>query len=752
MYMNPGQQNQWQQPQQQWQPVMQQAQLPFDPFNATNPQLPVQIGYAPFQVQVSCSQAMQTYVGLVTSLLIAEIQSRVQSNALRMFMFNQYSRNGYQNEDFVELIDISINYAEVLLMQRRAQNTEQAIRQAVAEVCSFAACGPVRDFPAIQSYLNPQMIQEAQQGLSNMSLIVRQVMEMKARQNGGFPQGNQFGGQQIGGYPPGMQPGFQPGFQPQNPGMFRQGLTPGQTGLWRSETQMPNRVQPQTSYDTTSVDSQANRMLDRLRRQTGQTAEHVTQSAQQSHQMLHSRFITPTAAAVQSEQPKTPFIQQPFKGKPANPGYNPNAIISEFGTGIQTPIDQAMKSMDSTAVPVTTQAPINTQQVSTAERKLYKPGEIKWVSTKEQPYLPAYNPRTHKIAFTHSDAGNVIAVLIKKTESEMNMMEYDQHAIGRVPTAPSRFQKKEAETDPTTQITDKPEILSAVKLISSGRTFLETSEAAGAIAANIDAILTGKLDNVCNAVRTTIEVASPLVCNNQEMVRHYTARIEEISNSGNFDDAVRLLKTLNAPEDALLVNKVDAVLTEELMNVLRVNLMLKVRIDSFLEDALALDTVLRNRFGDDVANALKNQEAKILSRCISTLSGDDVKAFELHVMYDGDAPELETLEDSATTEETDALKAQQEAKPGLAFMVNRVTYTHSAAHAYQLELALVDKQPALLTAEASPILYSMAVALFEDEEIRRVDYRRHYFVTKDGVRLQITRGYLNRSSYIVALA
>lgn len=759
MYMQQVQQGMpWQQ-QQQWQPQAQQVPaLPYDPMNPMGPQLPIQIGYAPFQVLVGCSAAMQTYTGLVASLIIAEIQSRIQTNALRTFMFNQYSRNGYQNDEFIELVDITINYAEVLMMQRRAQSTEQAIRQAVAETCAFAACGAIREFPAIQGYLNPQMFQEAQQGLQNMMMIVRQVMEHKSRM-GGAPQG-QFN--QMGGYTQGMAPGYNPGYQPQGMGMARAGLTPGNTGLFRNENQQQSRTPTMSAYDTTAVDSQANRQLERLRRQSGHNPGQITTpGAQQSQQQLHSRFLTPTAAAIQAEQqggPK-PFIKQPFTGRAnhtPNSGYNSDAIISEFGSGVNPTIDQAMASMNTQALhpaaPAVTQVQTEAPQQQPVERRLYAPGEIKWVSTKEQPYLPAYNPRTHKIAFTYSDAGNVIAVLIKKTESEMNMMEYDKHAIGRVPSAPSRFPKKETKVDPDTMVTDKPEVLSEVEVTTSGRTFLETNEVAGALAANIDAILSGKLDNVNNAVRTTIEVASPLMCDNQAMIRHYSARIEEISSAGNFDDAVRLLKTLNAPEDALLVNKIDAVLTEELMNVLRVNLMLKVRIDSFIEDATALDTVLRNRFGDDVANALKNQEAKILARCVGSLSGDDVKAFELHVMYDGELPAEETVIESMSQEESDAINAEKEAKPGLAFMVNRVTYTHTAAYAYQLELALVDKQPALLTAEASPILYSMAVELFNDEEIRRIDYRRHYFVTKDGVRLQITRGYLNRSSYIVALA
>lgn len=759
MYMNPNQQQPWQQ--QQWQqPQMMQQQmpLPFDPLNPMSAQIPIQIGYAPFQVQVACSPSMQTYIGLVTSLLIAEIQSRVQANPLRMFMFNMYSRNGFQNEEFIELVDIAINYAEVLLMQRRAQSTDQAIRQAVSEVCAYAACGPVREYPAIQAYLNPQMVNEAQQGLQNMSIIVRQVMELKSRQ-----MAPQFGMQQMQpGFGPGMmQTGFQqPGIRPgmgigMGMGGTQQGLTPGQTGLFRSESQMTGRTQTQSAYETTAVDSQVNRQLERLRRQSGHQVQQQTQTVQQSQQQLHSRFITPTAAAVKAEEPK-PFIQQPFRSKAnhsPDSGYNANAIISEFGAGAKPTIDEAIVSMTAPTQPQV--SAVNTQttvQQAEVERKLYAPGEIKWVSTKEQPYLPAYNPRTHKIAFTYSDSGNVIAVLIKKTESEMNMMEYDQHAIGRVPTAPSRFPKKETKVNPDTIVTDKPEKLDEVNVAVSNRTFLETNEAAGAIAANIDAILSGKLDDVKNAVRTTIEVATPLTCDNQAMVRHYTARIEEISSAGNFDDAVRLLKSLNAPEDALLVNKVDAILTEELLNVLRVNLMLKVRIDSFIEDATALDTVLRNRFGDDVANALKNQEAKILARCVGSLSGEDVKEFELHVMYDGELPASETTTEPTTEEEKQAQQDKEDAKPGLAFLLNRVSYTHTAAYAYQLELALVDKQPALLTAEASPILYSMAVELFNDEEIRRNDYRRHYFVTKDGVRLQITRGYLNRSSYIVALA
>ena len=52
---------------------------------------------------------------MCTGYLLLHLQNNATQNQIRTFTFNFLSRNAYQNQDFSELLTLTIEYAEVLV-------------------------------------------------------------------------------------------------------------------------------------------------------------------------------------------------------------------------------------------------------------------------------------------------------------------------------------------------------------------------------------------------------------------------------------------------------------------------------------------------------------------------------------------------------------------------------------------------------------------------------------------------------------
>lgn len=787
---------QWQNPQQggQWgmqQPQMQQPQqmLPYDYLNIMVQPLAMQVNTPPFVPQIQCSPALQAWVPSIVYLTINEIQASIGRNALRTFMFNQYAQAGYQNAHFVGLVSMIAIYTEVLLMSGRGSE-QQCISQAIGELCSYAAADAVNEFPALFQVINPQEQSNVRTCLTNLALIEQQCQQRK---------------QQMMAPPPGYNPGFQQGNfqrQPQvqqmqgrqNTGWGQQGgqwgghqqsvgLSSSTSGLLVNQ-QAPsfgNRQTPVNNRDLPSAQARASSELARWSRKSTETTQ-IQPSPQSAWKSEHSPAIQQQVQTFDAQQPVQPqsiwservtkeqanaaILKQTFKGReptamPTNAGFNPAAIRAEWGTDIDTAMireEEAAQGSWGEAQIVQNgdqlfgTYPVEFDQPKPAETiygqrytEEQLPSGYKWKTSKEQPYLPAYNPQKFKLYYTINQNGLVIAIIEPKTESEMRTMDYDKHAIGRVPTQPSMFPKKGAEKEEIKNYADAP---SPKISVQTTQVFvLEANESIGMINGHIESVIDGALAEPNSAVRKNIYIAEPLPCDNGLIAKHYRDSITEISKAGNFGDAVRILKNMSAPEELLLANKINDVLTTELQKVLSVNLTLKIKISSFIEDASSLDADLRKYDGDDIANALKEQEGKLLMRTLGTLTKEEGLSFQNDLMGH-EIPESDALSppsaEQASSEELDD-------KPTLAFLTSNVTYTYLSSYMYELNIALPGGKPAMLTEPTSPNLYKLATELFDAEIVRKTNFRAHYFITKDGIKFEITRGYLNKASYILAL-
>ena len=127
--------------------------------------------------------------------LATEIYNNVNKNQVRVFHFNQCAANNWANNDFLELVNFTIQYIQ--------HGQQSGMRGTLQEYVSYAvklfASNNLAKFSALQQYCSQEALNEAAQHVQTLQGIIgnmRQASQMPMMNRGGF-QGQQntgFGG------------------------------------------------------------------------------------------------------------------------------------------------------------------------------------------------------------------------------------------------------------------------------------------------------------------------------------------------------------------------------------------------------------------------------------------------------------------------------------------------------------------------------------------------------------------------------
>ncbi len=139
------------------------------------------------------------------------VQNNAQRNRLRIFSYNQLSRNNFANDDWCNLI---ITAGEILdyymaIGEINQANVAQRLPQIADDVIAISASRNVMKFPALVNYISQQEAQAAQQCIQLSVQFDQQIQAMQQRRGmGSFYNNNQ------------MMPMQRPmGYQPMGNGM-----------------------------------------------------------------------------------------------------------------------------------------------------------------------------------------------------------------------------------------------------------------------------------------------------------------------------------------------------------------------------------------------------------------------------------------------------------------------------------------------------------------------------------------------------
>lgn len=725
----------------------QPTQLPFDPTQQQQQFVNVSVGQPPFNPQINAPQQILPFVPLIASIAIMEIQNNVGKNPLRTFMFNLYARDGFNNREFHELIEICAKYCHMDL-NNRGGNPEQLISAAVPDIVKMVAGGNIQHFQALQSFITPQDLELAIQNLNRLRGLITMIQNAERATQGYNQQGNRGGysGGYSGGFGGGGQTAYSGSGYPGSGGGYASRAPGVPTGLFvsgngSSGTGYGPVTNPPVGGNATGALENMERQLNEMRSGTGSSEEFVHPTQRQSNQGVIAAAGTPSVLAdtkvgfggispVDSINRSIGSYQAPIpKMETVGSTYQPNTSQVE-GT-----LDQVMTSLS-----ITKEAPPKSGEVSfnAGDRiecngeivVLRNVGDLKWARSELQPYHPAWNNNTHKLFYTQLKNGSVIAIALKKTQEEIEKMDYDKHGVGGTPPVDYTSRPVVQEPGPVTDLPEpeKPKVVIFRRAAAS----LDDSASGAKFFSGMEARMGDHLSKPSSAYYADAFVMNPLFCDNKELAGLYRLYITRITQAKSFAEAQSILREMTHANTFQLRNYLDRALTQEVNRALAVNMSLdNVNIDSFMEDAVALDKALRESFNDQIANSLKQNEVKLIQGCIGSMNEENSFGF--------------------TTDMAGDIEKFAEWTGDVVYNVQRVSWTHVAQASYELNLSLVRNRGNLISEDTHPVMNALAEEILNHQDNKDFAFYRHYIVTSDGITMYLTNGFLNKNSKLLVL-
>ena len=161
---------------------------------------------------------VQGIVQNVAVELINHIGMRASASPARMVMYNQMVMNGFMNEEFRSLLQLSCQYLVLKYTKGYIRTPHEGIQEAVSEICTLWVSNLVMIYPELKSLCSPQIVNVAMQNVPVYANLKQEIQSMMNNQMPNNPQGwghQQPQQQQTWGYqntPPHQQPVPQQGY------------------------------------------------------------------------------------------------------------------------------------------------------------------------------------------------------------------------------------------------------------------------------------------------------------------------------------------------------------------------------------------------------------------------------------------------------------------------------------------------------------------------------------------------------------
>lgn len=483
------------------------------------------------------------------------------------------------------------------------------------------------------------------------------------------------------------------------------------------------------------------------------------QRPQETHHR-HGRSVADILELDQPEQDYSQFpnrsVQQPNQQKPAiseirmDAGHKPEVIYERGEPGIpdhyfdhdvddhtigqpaagreQLLKEMHLKSFGHSARGGTPYAQPTVSAVERAEPQTVfttKP----WKSHPGQRYLPAYNPHKSTLKYVIED-GEVSARIFPKTPQEIKAMEYDKHAIGVVPKRHTVASVVQGEPAKVQEIKNLQAPSGEFEIIKQEQIYMLSSDDTAFIDFETRSrLLHGEQDSNNTAYRGYAAIMRPIVCATVDQAKRMQELLMEVNSCRTFDNAVKLLKSIDEAELLNVRTLVNDLLTKEVNKALSLNMSLPDWIDSFEEDATSLHPHLKEAYGDEIAHAWQSHESIILNNTISVLESENAAMQAQSQLIEGEGFENE-----------------EELRERVVYMVHYSAYNLLMRNAWELSLAMAKDAPVVIKEDEHADLYGLISSLFAE---KISDYKNFVIQTKDGIRFMVGRGFLNRNSFLI---
>ena len=609
----------WQQPQaaNPWgQQTPQPAGLPFSP---TAPQYQaslITINNCPVNLGVLQNQVHPNLLSCLVPIAVAcidALQTRAGQNSLRMFLYNQMGANNYNNQIFLGLVKSVAELAEY--NAQCGVQIEQAITGAVDLCLQFYAFNNLQQYPALQQYVDPSMVNNLQALANKQSQVVQAMAQYQQQKQMRAQQGMGFNGGQV--YQQPNQGWQQPLQQAQQ---APQSWHNQSTGMFSSQTQAAPVQQERSnvvqSWEASAYSDWRNQVIDTPAQQVPQQPQPTQQAQPRPEACPAFSFNAPVMTKQQAEQLQS---MQPAQ----QPGQRQHPDVVN---GINVSMYEKVYQHDGKVMV-----------------KYGEPGVVFKMSNR-WPITPKAT-RVADVFYILHENGDMEPVIKKLTYEEK--MERERHYAMMSAQDPKRYPAPNGT--PEEIIAARERMLKALsepgavvyepdlrkKAISEDEVVKDESYAVVTASdeawsqADIGLALADNDTKKCEAYIKPALNVTPIVakCDVKELV-------DDLKVSVTLEQCAGKLKvdtyTINSMKGGVtkrqkraVHGKLDRILTESVNHYLAYSLGLpQIRIDSFEEDAGDLIPYLKDNYPESFSKALSENQKKIITSVLSTTSDD----------------------------------------------------------------------------------------------------------------------------------
>lgn len=547
----------------------QQGQLPFNPRQPTSNLLNISLNNPPHVPNFQVEQWLQSSIPLIAAASAMEIQNRAQANPLRMFMFNQYSRNNFANPDFDALV---VGIAEFITMASKKNtypNVEIAIQDSIPKMVEMLCAVNLRSFPQLEREVDQQTINAVRNTVNHFDRICHEIKQMQ------YQQPNQY-----------QQQPQQQNWAPQN-----------------NMGNYPQQNNNQGGFSNTPLSGYNNR---------GQVQPPQGQ---------------PTSLFGGSQQNAIPAqTGQTMGGKY---GGDNNPITQPFTPRTPTPAPQTQQ-VQQVQQPVSTVNEVLASEVTwvPSERYPYYPAYnplkyVMYIRTEADGTLtPVLKERTENMDYDRHSVSTVFGPVPKKLDlsNSANIMLQIEEGVKLI-----NADSKNVQDHRTMKAISPEETNELVTTCVNQKTYIETSENEAWFEGSIDRlkINDGKIPAV---YRVYVRITDPIITMVDE-----SAVVVNFGNSKTFIELREKMDSATGEISAELWGAANMRMTNLINRILRLNMSLPtIAIESFVTDIQDLITLLETNYGASIQTAFLKYQKEEIASTFKTLSEET--AVELTAM------------------------------------------------------------------------------------------------------------------------
>jgi hypothetical protein len=169
-------------------------QLPFNAHGLSTQQVRFAPNNPPGQGgNFNIPQTLQYIVPFAAASFANDVTDKANNNSGRVFLFNQVTSNNYCNQAYQAGVALTLDFLCLGLVKGNYRQPEEGLQDAAAKASSMLSAGNYQQFPALQQYVSPEIVNGASQLYNALPQLQQDFVIVKNQlNNSGMQRNNQF--------------------------------------------------------------------------------------------------------------------------------------------------------------------------------------------------------------------------------------------------------------------------------------------------------------------------------------------------------------------------------------------------------------------------------------------------------------------------------------------------------------------------------------------------------------------------------